>query len=59
MSGNPRPNSDHVTVMSAREEFEKFVVPCFVKLVNALRPSLLLDHLRQARLIDGAELQCH
>ena len=41
--------------MSAREEFEQFVVPCYVALVNALRPSLLLDHLRQARLISGPE----
>lgn len=41
--------------MSASEEFEQFVVPCYVSLVSALRPSLLLDHLRQARLINGPE----
>ena len=41
--------------MCAKNEFEQFVVPCYVQLVEALHPSLLLDHLRQARLIDGPE----
>ena len=41
--------------MSAKEEFEQFVVPCLVELVSALRPSLLLDHLRQDCLIDESE----
>ena len=41
--------------MSAREEFEQFVVPHFAELVQLLRPSLLLDHLRLAGLINRSE----
>ena len=46
-----------MTDMSARDEFEEFVVPCYVDLVRVLRPSLLLDHLRQARLINSSEYE--